>query len=943
MPARGLAFAILSTLIVATARAGEPTAAEVAFVRHVQPALRAKCVACHGADAADRKGGLDVTSRAALLRGGETSATVLVPGDPEGSDLLRAVRWADPDLRMPPKRDDRLAADRIDAIRDWIAAGAPWPDDAAIAAIRARYADGVRVATTGGLSPEWSDRLYNPADLWAYRPVATPPVPAVSRAVATPIDAFLQARMDAAGLAPAPPADRRTLLRRVTYDLTGLPPSADELRAYLDDPAPDALAFGRVVDRLLASPHYGEHWGRHWLDVVRYADSSGFANDYERGNAWRYRDYAVRALNADVPYDRFVRDQVAGDEIDPADPERLVAAGFLRMGPWELTGMEVARVARQRFLDDVVDGVGQVFLAQPLQCARCHDHKFDPIPTRDYYRMQAVFAATQPAERPAAFLPAENPVNPDRDDLLARREAAEAELDRLDALALAAAGGWFRERQIDPAPFERALAAVRRSPGRRRAFEAARLRLLNGGTPESRVPPRHLGFSTLEFGLDRIARKNLERLAWEFDRDQPFALSVYDGPTPDLKAIYTPFRPPAVADAATPIDASHILVGGDPFSPGEPVTPGGLSALDPAFAAAGASPADFADAAHGRRRALADWIASPHNPLTARVMVNRVWLWHFGRPLVGTPNNFGVGGAKPTHPELLDWLASRFVADGYSLKSLHRLILASDAYRRSIHHPDPAGLARRDPPGVLHAAFGTRRLTADEIRDSMLAVSGELNRAVGGVPVRPELPPDVALQPRQVMGTFAPAWQPSPRPADRHRRSLYALRLRGLRDPFLEVLNEPSPDLSCEARDTSTVTPQAFALFNGQGVHDRALALADRLVRISNDDAATITGLFRAVHGRDPRPDEHRLTADHWAAMTRRHEALHPEPSVHPREVERQAVEENTGEPFRFVERLGLADRFVPDLEPHRVDPRTRGLAEVALVLLNSNEFLHVD
>ena len=341
-----------------------------------------------------------------------------------------------------------------------------------------------------------------------------------------------------------------------------------------------------------------------------------------------------------------------------------------------------------------------------------------------------------------------------------------------------------------------------------------------------------------------------------------------------------------VANAATAgeLEVTHILAGGDPFSPKERVTPGVLSAVSDV-----AIPATI----DGRRKALAAWVASKDNPLTARVMANRVWQWHFGRPLAGNPNNFGATGQKPTHPELLDWLAAEFVERGWSVKHLHRLILLSETYRRSSRHPDPKALAANDPAGTSYAAFPPRRLTAEEIRDAMLAVSGELNPELGGIPVRSEIAPEVALQPRQVMGTFAPAWVPSPRPEQRHRRTLYALKLRGLRDPFLEVFNQPAPETPCEARDTSTVTPQVFALFNGTGSRDRALALAARVLK----------------------------------------EAKSPG----------EAVEENTGERFTFAEVLDAAADFVPDLHPADVGPEVRGLMEVCLVLFNANEFVYLD
>jgi len=394
-----------------------------------------------------------------------------------------------------------------------------------------------------------------------------------------------------------------------------------------------------------------------------------------------------------------------------------------------------------------------------------------------------------------------------------------------------------------------------------------------------------------------------------------------------------------------------ILGGGDPFSPTVKVAPGTLSVVD-RFTASYVE--DFPklpipDGIEGRRKALAEWIAHPKNPLTARVMVNRIWQWHFGQALAGNPNNFGATGKKPTHAELLDWLAATFVEQGWSVKAMHRIILSSEAYRRSSSHPDRKLLAEKDPNGTSYAVFKPRRLTAEEMRDSMLRVSGELNLAPGGIPARPEINLEAALQPRQVMGTFAEAWQPNPKPEQRHRRSIYALRIRGQLDPFMEVFNSPSPDLSCEAREASTVTPQVFSLFNGEASYDRALALAARLKKEGagkaeggKRKAEIIHRAFQLAYGRAPRAEETKATLAHWDAMTARHQTLKFEQPKLPKQIVREAVEENTGEKFSFTEKLAAYDEFIPDLKPADVDAGTRGLAEVCLVLFNSNEFAYV-
>jgi len=950
------------------------------FTLKVLPLLRARCLVCHGGLPDDIKGGFDMRSRETVLRGGESEEPAVVPGHPERSPLLAAVLWEG--LRMPPKENDRLSDAEANLLSAWIADGAVWPNEETqrryLAEERARpvTADGVLVRTSGGLSDEWTWRRYQPANLWAYQPLRSfdlPDPPAATSAgaalaVENPIDVLIGKRLAADGIEPAPLADRRTLIRRATFDLTGLPPTPEEIAAFMDDPAGDEDAFARVVDRLLASPHYGEQWGRHWLDVVRYADSSGYANDYERGNAWRYRDYVVRAFNDDRPYDRFIREQIAGDEIDPADPELLIAVGFLRMGPWELTGMEVARIARQRFLDDVTDAVGQVFLGHMLQCARCHDHKFDPVPTRDYYSIQATFATTQLAERTATFLPQENTTGFDEKKYLNQRQSFYQRIEREleEKRTIEAARAWFVDNNRDSTTFEATVKELTDDPKRGVddvTVDLVRRKMAQQNVHPDLIPPRHVGFSPQEFGMERVVRKGQERLRWRFERYEPFALSVYSGRTPLLKNVSAPLRVPGDRMTSGELENTCVLVGGDPFSPSLPVTPGLLSAVEQVTgsmdSAEVSEPGRASDpetgkaADHsgisGRRKHLAEWIASPDNPLTARVMVNRIWQWHFGQAIAGNPSNFGTTGRKPTHPELLDWLGSRFVADGWSMKAMHRRIMLSKAWRRSARHPSADVLRERDPDGSSYAVFRTRRLDAEELRDSMLSVSGELNPVIGGIPVRPEMNLEAALQPRMVMGTFAEAWQPSPLPEQRHRRSLYALRLRGQRDPFQEVFNSPSPDLSCEAREASTVTPQVFAMFNSEITFDRSLAFAIRLLALTETasgngfDPDVIRNAFRLVSGR--LPDDHELMAclEHWKSMTQRHQSLRFEPPDYPHEVVREAVEENTGEKFTFVEPLEVYADFVPDRKSADVDARTRGLAEVCLVLLNSNEFAYVE
>jgi mono/diheme cytochrome c family protein len=948
-----MGLAILYAFVFVSQSSLASDEAELLFVRRIQPLFSEKCLACHGNDESDIQGGLDMRTLATMLNGGDQETPVIVSGKPEESPLYQAIlRTHDQWQPMPPKEADKLYAEQIGWVKDWIAGGAPWPNSERVQSIAKANAekwsaeDGVIVKTIGALSPEWANRRYKPEGLWGYQPVRKPEfADAASR---HPIDALIALRMPA-GLNVAPTTDARTLVRRATFDLIGLPPTPEEIVAFEKSFAIDQdAAVKALIDRLLESPHYGERMAQHWLDVTRYADSSGFANDFERGSAWRYRDYVIRAFNNDKPYNQFVQEQIAGDEIDSENPEMIIATGFLRMGPWELTGMEVAKVARQRFLDDVSNSVGETFLAHSLQCARCHDHKFDPVPTHDYYSVQAVFATTQLSEREAPFLPVENTSGFEErkyfEQIAAEHRATLAELDNV---LLENAQRWFQDNGQDPTQWNAAVEAARASmndsqrPTKKRkefsdVFSTARNRLTADKVPESNFPPKLVGFTPEQFGRERVARKGLERLKWELDRYEPFALAVYDGRTPEIKSVTAPLRMPGNRMSEGELEDSCILIGGDPFSEGPKVTPGVLSVLG------SIQRTPIPESIEGRRKAFAEWVASNDNPLTSRTIVNRMWMWHFGEPLAGNPNNFGSTGKKPTHPELLDWLAATFVEQGWSVKAMHRSIMTSAAYRRSTTHPDLQLLRETDPQGSSYAVFKPRRLSAEELRDAMLAATGELNPTLGGIPNRPEINLEAALQPRQVMGSFATAWTPNPRPEQRNRRSIYALKLRGLSDPSMEVFNAPAPDFSCERREASTVTPQVFALFNSQASQSRSLALAARAMRESNTDEAAIQRCFELVYGRTPKPDELAACLAHWRDVEAIQGDTTPDRYKPPLEVRRDAVEENTGEKFSFIEKLHAYRDFVADLQPADVPAHTRALADVCLALFNSNEFAYV-
>ncbi|MEO2013392.1 MAG: PSD1 and planctomycete cytochrome C domain-containing protein [Fuerstiella sp.] len=940
MPKPFFILAIVASLAApnsGSAQDKDATEAEKLFALKVGPLLRDKCLACHGADPEEIESSFDLTSRKKLLTGGESfGSDAVVPGDAKESFLYSMVQRTEPDFAMPPKESEQLTEEETWWIRDWIDGGAPWPNDERIAEIYDRYAEGVTWKTSGGLSDEWTKRKYKPEDLWAYQPLWKDAGGRLKDATGSAaIDALMGDRMREAGVHGAPGADRRTLIRRAFFDLSGLPPKPADVAAFIADSRSDDVVYAELINQLLDSPHYGEQWGRHWLDVVRYADSSGFANDWERPNAWRYRDYVIRAFNNDKPYDEFVREQIAGDEIaaqrkaeggkpdntTATDAELLLAAGFLRMGPWEHTGMSVAKVTRQLFLDDVTDSVGQVFLAHALQCCRCHDHKFDPIPTEDYYSFQSVFATTQFAEVNTKWLAGENQsgIEEDRRYHQMRQQANSRMLGVLSKKKAANDRKWFEEQGL---PYK------------------TRAEAKQADAPKEHFPPSNLLKTPDDFGQDRIGRKWQLRFPWELDRYKPIALTVYSGKTPVMRSVAARIPKPRKPMATGRLENTAILTGGDLFASAKPVTPSVLSAVP------GGLEFSVPDSIEGRRSALADWIASPQNTLTARVMVNRIWQHHFGRGLAGNPNNFGATGKKPTHPKLLDWLAGEFIRSGWSVKHMHRLIMMSDTYRQSSSHPDPKFLAEKDSGSQLYAAFLPRRLTAEELRDAMLAVSGELNPAIGGIPIRPDMNLEAALQPRMIMGTFAPSYVPNPKPEDRNRRSVYALKLRGHRDPMMETFNQPGSEKSCEIRDSSTISPQALTLLNSDETNDRALAFAaDVLKNTVSDtaaDTAAVEAIFQRAFGRKPAADETTAAIQHWREMEMVQSRLTFKPREYPTEVVRRASEENTGEPFTFTERLFVYDDYVHDLQPHEVDAKTRALADVCLAILNSNEFVFV-
>ena len=927
---------VLILKLLAVVAASAPPADEAFFEAKVRPVLAAACVRCHGPKKAS--GGLRLDSREALLRGGEGGPAAAADA-PESSLILRAIRRLDDVEPMPP--DKPLAASTVEDFKRWVAAGLPWPGPGT--PIRA-------------------------ARHWAFEPVRAvePPGPG------HPIDAFLAAEQRKLGLTPVAPADKRTLIRRATFDLIGLPPTPGEVGEFLADDAPDA--FAKVVDRLLASPHHGEKWGRYWLDVAHYADTAGETADLPVPDAWRYRNYVIAAINADKPYHDFLREQLAGDLLAqelPADAppgrygELVTATGYLAVA--RRFGFDISK-DQPLTIDDTLDTLGKGLLGLTIACARCHDHKYDPISAADYYALYGIFDSTRypfsgcekdraPRDNVPLLSPAEldRRLAPFRASIAAQEAACAAAEEKVRRAAAPAAwvlasgdlanGGArdFGEPEsvgvlkgemirltVAPkanhgADSTRVDLRIDECGGPCRTWESASAFLdqaHRGGTGfrhddefgnegawevwDGAGTPRPLtqfikdaegargviGWRGAESTPFLYVNPNTELTPYSTVRHPAQSISLHPGPR---GAVVLAWRAPmdmdvAVSGRVTDIDTSGgdgitwTLGVGPPIGAALADSAEALATLArvrrDAEAAAGSVPQGYA-VAEGRphnariqikgdpetlgpevprrflevlggrpissagasgRRDLAEWVADPKNPLTARVIVNRVWQGHFGTGLVRTPDNFGVRGEPPDHPELLDWLAARFVADGWSLKRLHRLILTSEAYRRSVAEVE--GNAKVDHDNRTLWRFARRRLTAEEIRDALLAVSGDLDPTPGGP------------HPFPAPNTWA-FTQHNPFTAvyDHDRRSVYLMTQRIKRHPFLALFDGADPNSCTGRRDSTTVPTQALFYLNDPFVHARADGLARRLAALP-DDPARLDRASRLIFGRPPRERE---------------------------------------------------------------------------------------
>jgi mono/diheme cytochrome c family protein len=784
---RGPCFVLLNTglflFLLAAGFGGRPAAAQTAtpalepveFQRDIRPLLSDRCFACHGPDAAQRQADLRID----LEEGAKVS--VIVAGDPNSSELYARISSDDPDYRMPPASTGKtLSPKQIELIRRWIEQGAK----------------------------------YEPH--WAFKRLAAVSPPDVKNKawVRNPIDAFVLARLEQRGIEPVAEASRELLARRLSLDITGLPPTPEWIDAFVADPSP--TAYDARVEELIDSPRYGEKWSRHWLDVVRYADSEGYENDLEKPLSYRYRDWVIKSFNEDLPYDQFVRFQVAGDEYEPDNPDAMAATGFISVGPRVVPHATDTEANKERYfydeLDDIVNTLGQGFLGLTVGCARCHDHKFDPIPSREYYRLAAVFGAIERREAPLS--------QARRDlELWLETKREELRIEKMD--------------QVRVPSYDRVLLL-----GLRRRDNSSQETAY--GEWESR-----LDFSEAEFQewLGEAGRAELARLQ-----------KRAEGQPDDRGWI-------ALDRQATPL-RRHYLARGDVNKKLESVTFGFLSAPGGDKSAEEYRDEVVRTAPHyGRttfqRRALAEWLVDVEHgagALTARVIVNRLWYHHFGQGIVRTPNDFGLQGEPPTHPELLEWLAGELVRNGWRLEPIQRLILASSTYRLSTE-PDPQKLAL-DPDNKLLWHRRPIRLDSENLRDSILAVAGSLNLEMYGPGVRPVIPAEAIAT--KAKDRWPRGLVEGP---ENWRRTIYLFRKRSVTIPMMEVFDAPDENMTCGRRVQTTVPTQALALLNDQAVRRQAEIFAERVKKDAPDSSTDpVERAYRLALGRYPFASE-RLAA----------------------------------------------------------------------------------
>jgi len=770
------------------------------FRTRVLPVLDEHCFKCHGAEG-KAKGGLDLASREAVLKGGDSGPTVDLDA-PEKSFLLDMVSYRDADHEMPPDKG-KLSPAAIGALEEWVKGGLVFDEEAVAAKLESIESEG-----------QFYDNSINEKtrNWWAFRPVIHPVAPEVDDPEwsQNPIDAFILDRLKQQDLSPNGPASRQEWIRRAYYDLTGLPPMPEDVEAFEKDRSDKA--YEKVIDHLLASDRYGEKWGRHWLDLVRYAETNGYERDNPKPDAWRYRDYVIRSFNSDKPYDQFVKEQIAGDELDHVTTDSIIATGFQRLGIWDDEPVD----ADQAFydgLDDVLATAGQTFMGLTVGCARCHEHKIDPMPQEDYYRLLAFFHNTYNNIQEGRFKKSAFSLN------TTTVIASEEEVNKHNALKKAL-DDQVKELQKQVDHYELKVFATFSNPEKEDAKDQRTRRTMIANKRKDVLGKEELeDYLAIEEELKQLRRRRLPELAK--------ALSIKEN---------GPVAP-----------KTYVLLRGNAHSRGAEVQPGFPTVLgfeDPVI------PEPEAGAqTSGRRRALAEWLVRKDNPLTARVMANRVWQFHFGRGICRSPSNFGQNGERPTHPVLLDWLASYLMDQGWSLKKLHKQIMLSKAYQMSSRAQDKA--LAKDPENNLFWRFDMRRLTAEEIRDSIIHLSGKLNLQMGGPSIYTPVP-------EVILATASrpdAAWGKSPED-QQNRRSIYVYIKRSLHEPLLKTFDLADTDSACAVRFVTTVPTQALTMLNSEFLNDQAESFAKRLERDASDTRERIALALRLATSREPENKE---------------------------------------------------------------------------------------
>lgn len=844
------------------------------FESKIRPALIENCYQCHSAEH-KIKGGLSLDYREGWLAGGD-SGPVIIPGDPDASLFIEAIRYHNRDLQMPPK--NALPTDVVAALEEWVRRGAPDP----------READASTAWSSTAMSIEEGRQF------WSFRPLAQPDIPRRNDGAESgnPIDAFVLRSLDDAGLTPAPPADRRTLIRRVTQSLTGLPPTPEEIEAFLADESESA--YGKLIDRLLSSPAYGERWGRHWLDVARYADSNGLDENLGFGQAWRYRDYVVSSFNEDKPYDRFIVEQLAGDLVPGADRETRTATGFLALGAKVLAEPDREKLEMD-IIDEQLDTMGKAFLAMTFGCVRCHDHKFDPVKHADYYSLAAIFKSTRSLAdtRTGAIkhwfehsfaTESEAEEIAKADKILAEKKKAASsfkskEIVRLRGEARSLAGTYLEAAAlISPSTPLTEVEKVAEPLGLHpRILHHCRLHLdyhrddpffgkwhemIESGQTESIA--EHFGaiFDETEAAFAEARKENPKIKKLSDPRLEMARAALYDNagflavPTVEafafdettLAEYYRLLEEARAYETTAPDDTAAMGVSEGEIISGMPVhirgsyrNPGEMVSREfPQVMRTSLVRPIFPENESGRLQ-LAQWIADTRHPLTARVMVNRIWGWHFGQALVPSTENFGVLGDRPSHPELLDWLSRYFMENGWSIKKLNRLILQSDTYRMSSVHPRHADFANVDPENRLLWRGNLRRLSAEQVRDSILAVTGRLDRRMGGK--------TLPLRNRQFVFNHTSEDHTK---YDSLRRALYLPVIRNHLYPLFEQFNYPDPTMPTGSRNTTTIAPQALVVMNYELVMNSARHFAEALLSPTESDRTRIEMAYESALGRLP-------------------------------------------------------------------------------------------